>query len=396
MTSQQDAEPMTHNVRYPGADELMAEARRKTGLTDFGPETFKAGLEMLLGSLEREANLTQARADPLLATILQRLTNRLEIEAWLGAHPEIATAPIEGPVCITGLPRTGTTALANIMSLDDGFRSLRSWEQAKPCPPPVLGEDMNDPRRLAAVARNEWLAREHPEMMAMHLFDADATDEDVEILGLEFTAQQLALPIFSYHAWWRELDMRPTFAYHRRVMQLLQSQRPPNLWLFKAPAHNFHLDAMNAAYPQARFVITHRDPAKAVPSAISFISSLIPPGSGLPAQMERFGQLHAEHLRIGVERAMAARDRIGDHRFLDVHHRDFVRDPFGVLGRVYDFLGLEFRPQVREKMERWHAANRSGAHGAHRYTPEQFGLSAAQLHSDYDAYIRRFDVQLES
>jgi len=240
------------------------------------------------------------------------------------------------------------------------------------------------------------LARERPEFMAMHLFDADATDEDVEILGLEFHAQQLALPIFDYHAWWRDEDLRPAFAYHRRVMQLLASQRPPNRWLFKAPAHNFHLDAVASAYPDARFIITHRDPGKAVPSAVSFISQLVPRGSGLPAKMEDFGRLHAEHLRIGVERSMVARARIGEHRFYDVQHPDFVSDPFGTLEGIYAFLGLELRPAVRAKMERWYAANRSGAHGSHRYTAEEFGLTASQLRSDFGPYIRQFGVAVDS
>lgn len=388
-------EAVQRGGQYPSVETLMAEAAGRAGLTNFGPDSFKEGLGIFLGAVEREANLGEAAASQLLSMVQRRLVNRLEIEEWIRTHPEISALPVDSPLSITGLPRTGTTALANILSLDNEFRSLRGWEQTKCCPPPIAGEDQNDPRRLAAIEQHERMSREHPEMMAMHLFDPDTTEEDVEVLGLEFKAQQLSLPIFSYHAWWRDADLRPTFAYHRRVMQLLQSQRPPNRWLFKAPAHNFHLDALVSAYPDARFIMTHRDPAKAVPSAISFISAVSPPGSGTHGNMEKFGQLHAEHLRIGVERAVAARARIGEHRFFDVHHGDFVRDPFGTLDRIYGLLGRPLRPHIREKMMQWHAANRSGAHGSHHYTAEQFGLTAAQLRSDYDFYIRRFDVQLE-
>jgi hypothetical protein len=378
-------------AHYPSPDELIAKARAQTGLSDFGPGQFREGLEIFLSCVARETDLDEARAAQTVSLVLRRLVNRLEIEDWLRKHPEITSLPIEGPLSIAGLPRTGTTALANILSYDDSFRPLRSWEQSKPIPPPVAGQDEADPRRLAAVQNIERIAREAPEQMAMHLFDADATEEDHGVVGLEFKAQSLVLPIVSYHAWWRTADSRPTFAYHRRVAQLLQSQRGPNRWLFKAPSHNFHFDGIVSAYPDARFIVTHRDPAKCVPSAISLIAAVSPQG---PHGWEKLGPKYCEHYRIGAERALAARAKVGEHRFFDLYHHEFVSDPFGTLQRIYDFLGYELRPSARERMERWHSANRSGAHGAHRYTAEQFGLSEAQMRSDFGFYIKHFDIPL--
>jgi hypothetical protein len=104
----------------------------------------------------------------------------------------------------------------------------------------------------------------------------------------------------------------------------------------------------------------------------------------------------SEHLRVGVERAIAARSRLGEDRFLDVHHRDLIADPMATVRAVYEFLGFELRPPVEQRLRDWQEANRSGAHGTHRYTAEQFGLSTAQLRSDYDFYVRHFDVALEA
>jgi hypothetical protein len=230
----------------------------------------------------------------------------------------------------------------------------------------------------------------------MHLFDPDTTEEDVELLATDFHAQQLGTPTFGYHRWWRECDMRPTFRFHRRVLQLLQSKRPPNLWLLKAPSHNFHLDAIAETYPDVKFVITHRDPGKAVPSAISLIAALMPPGSLNERQLAEFGRHNAEHLRVGAQRAMAARDQIGEDHFFDVHHHDFVDDPFGTLERIYGFLGLKLTQPVRQKMETWHATNRSGSHGQHSYTAEQFGLTEEGIRQDFAAYIDRFGVRIAS
>ncbi len=377
--------------RYPSRDVLMAEAMEATGLDDFGPGDFRDGLDVLLESLERDGALSPASDAGVIGDLRRRLVNRLEVEAWYREHPEIAQLPLRGPVDINGLPRTGTTALANMMSLDPQFRSLRQWEQSQPIPPPTTDGEAVDPRRLQLIEENE---RVSPELKAMHLYDADATTEDTEVLGMAFHGQQYTLPVYGYHAWWRAADPGSAYAYHRRVVQLLQSRRPPDRWLFKAPHHNFHLEAIVAAYPDARFVMTHRDPARSVPSWASIVSTIFPPAQG-ERDLHQLGREVSEHLRVGVENAIAARARIGEARFLDVHHRELIADPLGELRRIYGFLDLELQPSVEQAIGEWQQRNRSGAHGTHTYTAEQFGLSTAQLRSDYDFYIRRFGVALE-
>jgi hypothetical protein len=377
--------------RYPSGEVLMAEAMQATGLSDFGPGDFQEGLDGLLESLARDADLSPTTDPAVIGDFRRRLVNRLDVEAWYRDHPEVEELPVRGPVDINGLPRTGTTALANMLSLDPQFRSLRQWEQSQPCPPPTSDGEATDPRRLQLVAENEQVS---PELKAMHLYDADATTEDTELLGMAFHGQQYTLPVYGYHAWWRDADMTPTYDYHRRVVKLLESRRPPDLWLFKAPHHNFHLEAIVSAYPGARFVMTHRDPARSVPSWASIVSTIFPSPQG-ERDLHRIGREVSEHLRVGVERAIAARARLGEARFLDVHHRELIADPMGTVRKVYEFLGLELRPQVEQALLDWQQANRSGAHGAHHYTAEQFGLSTAQLHSDYDFYLRHFGIAVE-
>jgi hypothetical protein len=377
---------------FPTTEELMAEASEQAGLCDFGPPTFRIGLERLLESLEQDARLTDAGRAAVMPILLRRLVNRLQIEAWFRAHPAAGSAEIEGPISITGLPRTGTTALANMMSLDTQFRGLRGWEQAQPCPPPEPETETQDPRRLAEIEQTEGLLRERPEQMTMHLYDVDATAEDTEVLGLEFAAQQMTLPIHGYHAWWREADMRSTFAYHRRVALLLQSSRPPNRWLYKAPHHKFHLEALVDAYPDARFVFTHRDPAKLVPSYISLVTSHYPPGTLDRHDIREIAERLHEHLLAGMHRAMRARARLGEERFFDIQQQEIDSDPLGSLSRIYEFLGVELRSEVRSAIVRWGEVNRAGAYGRHRYTAEQYGLSADRIRSEYDFYIRHFDV----
>jgi hypothetical protein len=376
---------------YPSAAQLLSEAQDAAGSSDFGPGDFRVGLEVLLDSLERDGDLAPSAAERVTGDLRRRLTNRLEVEAWYEGHPHIDALPVLGPIDINGLPRTGTTALANMLSLDPQFRCLRGWEQAQPCPPPVAGQEAEDPRRARSEQENAQLP---PEMKAMHLYDVDATMEDTELLGMAFHGQQMTVPVYGYHAWWRTADAVPAYEYHRRVVKLLQSERGPNLWLFKAPHHNFHLEAIAHAYPDVKFVMTHRDPVKSVPSWASIVSTILPPADG-ERDLHRLGREVSNHLRVGVEQAIDARSRLGEERFLDVHHRDLIADPMRELRRIYEFIGCELTPAVEQALLAWQAENRSGAHGTHRYTPEQFGLRAEQLRSDYDFYVKHFDIALE-
>jgi Sulfotransferase family len=382
-------------IDYPSLDELMNRAAEQTGLHDFGSSSFRVGFERFIASLRDDANLTTDGAAVVVETITRRLRNRLQVEAWHHANPSAATAAIDGPVCVNGLPRTGTTALGNMLSLDPQFRCLRGWEQRQPCPPPTLASEQNDPRRVEAIRSSNDLVTQRPEQMAMHLWDTDATTEDTDVLGIDGRPQSAPTPVYGYHEWWRTADMRATYAYHRRVATLLQSSRPPNRWLFKSPHMSFHLEDFVDAYPDARFVMTHRDPAKAVPSWVSFVTSLMPPGTLETLDTQRFGQHLAAHLAVGAERCIAARAALGEHRFLDVHHLELVADPMGQVERIYEWLGYPFTAATRAAIVNWSAANRSGAHGAHRYTPEQFGLTSAGLRNQFDSYTTRFGVTLE-
>ncbi len=381
----------------PDVEDVVDQACETAGLDDFGAGDFREGLGRLLQAFDREIALSPPARDFYLGIVQRRLVNRLQIQEWYRTHPEIDAVHVGPPVSITGLPRTGTTALANMMSRDSAFRLLRLWEQDQPVPPPILEEEYRDPRYVAALAEQARREAEDPDAMALHIWDPDATDEDVELLGLSFRAQQFVLPIHDYHQWWRDGDMHDAYAYQRRAIMLLQSQRPPDRWLFKAPAHSYHLEAFFAAYPDAKVVVTHRDPARVVPSTLSFVSSLAPPD--LVVDPHEFGRRRAEHLRVGVEQMMEARTRIsartGEDRFLDVLHRDFVADPFGTLDRVYEFIGREPSAASRDAMAAWYASHRTGAHGEHRYTAEQYGLTAAGLRADFAAYIERYEVPLE-
>jgi hypothetical protein len=377
--------------RYPSADQLLQEAAAEAQRSDFGPGDFREGLAVLLDSLEHDGDLDPATDAAVVGDLRRRLVNRLEVEGWYAQHPESDDVVVRGPVDINGLPRTGTTALADMLSLDPQFRCLTGWEQNRPVPPPVAGEETDDPRRKEFVRVQEGRSAQQK---TMHIVEIDATMEDTEILGMAFHGQQMTLPVPGYRAWWRGADLTETYQYHRRVVKLLGSRKPPDLWLFKAPHHKFHLEALAHAYPDIRFVMTHRDPAKVVPSYTSLVSTIFPPAAG-QRDLYALGAEVSVHLREGMARAIEERARVGEHRFLDVQHRDLVTDPQGTVRLVYEWLGLALSDDMAKTIFDWQDTHAVGAGGSHRYTAEQFGLSADRIRSDYDFYIRHFDVPLE-
>lgn len=386
--------PVHHAVlspdQWPSAQALMDAARELSGLDDFGDMSFVEGLEQLLASLRAQSAIEGTPRTNVLALLLRRLENRLAVEQWHATHPDAADAEIRGPLAITGLPRTGTTALGNLLSLDPQFRPLRSWEQSSPVPPPVLEGEADDPRRAAMVTRIAAMLEADPAQMAMHLYDTDATEEDHDVLGMAFAAQHNTLPVPGYRDWWRGADLTYAYAYHRRVLQMLQSSRPPNFWMLKAPHYKFHMDMIAAVYPDVRFVFTHRDPVRAMSSYFSFFMNYLPAGSVERLGKERLARDMYLHLLEGMRTAVASRDRLGEDRFVDLSQRQLNTDTIGTLERLYAALDLPFTSSYADAVRRWNEANHAGAHGSHDYTAQAFGFSEDEIRSDFAFYTERF------
>ena len=246
---------------------------------------------------------------------------------------------------IVGLPRTATTALHYLLALDPQFRYPRVWEMVAPVPPPDPASAGDDPRRVAAASRGNDVR---------HISSVDGPTEDVFIHALDFGNQEMALPVPTYRTWWRSADLTTTFAYQERVLRLLHSQWPPHRWVLKAPAYLFHLPELSRHYPDARFVMTHRDPTVALPSTCSVVldarRNVLP---DVAQDQAALGSEMVEHFAVGVERAMDDRAVVGEDRFLDVGQADMERDPIGTAERIYGFVGLELTDDVRVTMGTW-------------------------------------------
>lgn len=378
-------------VNSPGqvitADHAIARAIEIAGVDDFGAEGWREGLERSLGALVRmplQSEVRRASVNRLVAD----LATRLRIEQWYKHHPEVNAQVVEGPVFVFGLPRTGTTATVGMLAADSRFRFLRSWEGACPLPPPVAGEEDADPRVIAA--RQTAYTDLH-----IHIHDPDGPEEDpVMLAGLAMLNYYGTLPVpDDYTAWWLNADFGAYYAYQERVLKMLQSRRPPYLWLLKSPLHLFQLREITRRYPAAKFIMTHRDPAKVIASVASLHTTLhedrCPPGSIDPSAA---GPRYLAFWVEGMRRGLAARAEIGEHRFIDVSNADVVKRPAETFERIYNHLGMPLTPGLLRKLEDYNTRNAPGAFGAHSYTAEQYGISDQWIRTAFSDYIERFGL----
>lgn len=377
------------------ADALLDAARTATGCDDFGDPTFRVGLDVLLQALADEANLNAIGAMAHEAVITGYLAERLRIEDWYRRHPEIDDQRIGGPIFVTGLPRTGTTALSHLLAADPDTRALLMWESNMPTPPPERATYLTDPRIAESDARNAFF-RNDPDFLRMYDGTAVSPTENIDLLGQHFAAQHFEgmAHVPSYIRWWLGCDMVPAYRHHERVLKLLQWRCPPTRWFVKSPPELAQLDAFVTVYPDARIVWTHRDPATVLASVCKLMWIV----RRMQTDDVDLHELGREQLALwseGVRRALAFRRRVGEARFADVFMRDLVADPIATVGALYDRIELPFTAAAERAMRAWAADHPQHKHGALPYTLEEFGLDADQVHDAFRDYTQHFGLRLE-
>lgn len=373
-------------------DRLVVEAVESAALDDFGPDSWREGYEVLVESLNAEARLTEMGEAILGARLGGYLVNRLRVIDCLAANPAIARTAIEGPLLVTGLPRTGTTALSNLLAADPATRALQVWESADPVPPPDDGTYLNDPRIATAAAGIEMLHQMVPEIRAMHDDTATSTAEALDLLGMTFATHHFngMAHIPTYDRWWLECDMTAAYDLHRRTLQLLGWHTTPQRWHLKNPPDVFCLDTVAATYPDTVFVWTHRDPAAVLPSVASLIATVRSMATD-DLEPATIGPELLDLWSIGIERAIDTRERLGDHRFIDVVAADLLTDPIATVERVYDQAGWTFTGAAADTVSSWAAANPAGRHGEHRPDPIEFGVDADIVRDRFATYLDQYE-----
>lgn len=373
---------------------LHAEASRATDLDGFGDSTYREALGVLLDSLGREADLSQSGAQLIRGQIRNTLVNRLRSQEQLRHTDEESLPEIERPIVITGLVRTGSTALHHLMGQDPNLQCLEYWLAAHPQPRPPRGSWESNPDFTASAAELSFLYEHAPGLMAVHEMRPDWPEECRHLLEQSFVDDrfEVAACVPSYAEWYHHTEHGHAYRLHRRLVRLIGSTDPDRRWLLKYPVHLRQLPALLAVYPDACIVQTHRDPVEVIASYTSFITrirALHENEVDTAALARELTESWADAAEAGLS---ARRDPEVDRRFLDVHFGDFVADPLGTVRRISQHFDHELSEDAESRFSAWHAEHPQGRHGRHRYDTSALGMPEAEIRYRFSTYLDHFGM----
>ena len=363
-------------------EDLEASATRLTGLDDFGDDDWREGMKTLLSAYGHEAALTPTGSKVSRALLRAALVSRLLSEAGWKQFPEHAEVPIARPVFVTGLPRTGTTALHRLLTADPAHQGLELWLTEAPQPRPPRASWESNPVYALLQAGYQQHHATNPEFMGVHYTAADQVEECWRLLrqSMMSVSFECLAHLPSYSRWLSERDWAGAYRRHRRNLQLIGRYDRDRRWVLKNPSHLFALDALLAAYPDAVVVQTHRAPRIAIASVCSLNAQACEGWSEL-FRGEVLGRAQLSLWSRGLRRFAAERDRHDPAHFIDVDYDDFVADPMRTVEAIYDRLGTPLTAGARAAMTSLQA---DGRRPAHRYDLADFGLTPADVDAAFE------------
>ena len=380
-----------------GADALIARARRRTGLVDFGDTPFEDSLRHFLGACREEGDLTLFGRLATRWDALRFLSNLLRLRSKETQAPELLDQQIERPIFIAGLPRSGTTFLHTLLAQDPANLVPRVWQLIYPYPLQESGPG-RDPRRWRVARQLRLFGVVAPEFRRMHPIDADSPQECSEITAHVFASLRFdtTYPIPSYRLWLDQTGHLEAYRFHKRFLQHLQHQSADvGQWVLKCPDHIFALAALRTVYPDAGIVFVHRDPLAVLASVARLTEVLRRPFTRHIDKLE-IGRQDSDRWLAATELMIAASD---DPTFappiLQIHHQHLVADPLGTVTALYGHFGRSLGSLAADRISRLVAAKPNGGYGAHRSRLEEYGLDPALERERYARYMRHFDIRPE-
>ena len=380
-------------------DALMEDAAAKTGRSDFGDDRFREPLDVLCTAFRTEAGLSGPGLVSNHALFVQLLSNRLLIQDLLRRHPEIHDVRIEAPIIVCGLPRTGTTHLHNLMAADPALRSLPYWESLEPVLPddqrPPPGEP--DPRLARTEVALDFINSAMPYFKRMHEMTVDHVHEEIQLLAIDFSTMlfETTAAMQSWRDYYLAHDQTPHYEYLRTVLKVLQWLRGGERWVLKSPQHIEQFPALRATFPDATFVVTHRDPVSvttSVATMITYTARL----SHERVDPHFIGGYWADRIVRMLRSCADERDMLPAHQSIDVHFDEFMADDVAMVERIYDLAGQPTTDDARAAMRAFMDDHPRGKFGGIVYDLADFGLDPSERRDALRFYTDRFDVTAEA
>lgn len=370
------------------SEALLATASERTGLGGWGDDSFRERLDVLTGSLCEETGLSDVGVAVVFEQLVGNLVNRLRFEALIAEHPEIEDVEIKRPIIICGLPRTGTTHLHNLIAADPNLRYLPYWESLEPFPAP--GED-DTARRERCSTGLDLVDASMPDFKRMHDMTVDHAHEEIQLLANDISGMLFEttyhIPTFAAH--YKSHDQGPSYAHLKRQLQAMQWLRGGTRWVLKSPQHLEQFPTLYATFPDATFIVTHRDPVEVTRSMLTMIvyASRMACAQPDPVKIARSWFDRADDLFSGC---LHGRDVLPADQSIDVRFTDFMADEQATLSSIYELADQPYGDDVRAAMADFIAAHPRGRYGEVIYDLADVGLDPAEVSERLGAYRDRF------
>lgn len=374
---------------------LLEEAQRRTGLTDFGDPPIEPALSVLTNSLDLQAGLHVLGRFLMRGHLLGILENRLRLAALWREQPYVLSVPVEKPVFITGMPRSGSTFLHELLSHDPENRSPRVWEVMFPVPAPEPDGEPGDWRVRHANFNLWWFRRFAPRADQVYPVRALTPHECPAIHSFTLMSEEFVTTcrVPAYETFLREKGLHAAYAWQKRFLQHLQSRSPLKRWVLKSPDHLYALDEIFTVFPDAMIIQTHRNPIDVLRSSLQLTEVV----QGLFARpnLEHLQEREAGILAETMERSIRFRDEHPElaGRFLDLNYSEIVSDPLATTQRIYHHLGSPLTQLAMNRM-RLFMATRSRYQLRRNPTLADLGLDVVAETRRFQNYCRRFGVSM--
>ena len=382
-----NSDPLLHR------DALLAAARARAGLSDFGDLWFIEPMDRYIAAANSEARLTLAGVAGQTEVMVKGLASRLRMVEDIKRYPEILDEQVEVAAILLGLPRTGSTIFHRLLASAPGMTAIRWYEAQNYAPFP--GEQRGEPaeRRAYAQAMIDGWLQLSPELASIHPLDPDAPDEEILILGQMFVSTMIEGMSFvpSFAAWLDGYDQSRGHEDLKTILKYLQWQAPERRgakWVLKSPSHLPYTEVAASAFPDALLVMTHRDPIEVVPSYVSMEAALYKLSATIPDV--EVGQFWFRRLVEWMRRFEAARTRIGEERFIDIGYQAVGRDAMGEAERVLSRIGIVRDAKLDAVLAEFLAGNRREQRPLHDYSLARFGLEEAEIAREFADYRARY------
>lgn len=374
------------------AAELLESALRGRQ-RDFADRAFVPALERLLDACNHEAGLSAFGAQALRVDLLRCLRNLLLFEEVEAGFPAVLSRPIQAPVFITGMPRSGTTFLHRLILQDPGMAAPRLFQLVYP---------YASHNGVGTALRKAWLSLQlslfrsvAPDLHALHPIAVDAPEECTDIIAQVFRSLRFdaMYRVPSYIAWLQDCGFLDAYRFHRRFLQHLDAQMPGRRWVLKSPDHVFALDDLKRVYPDARLVCIHRDPVRVLASVAKLTQTLRRP---FARDVDRFevGRDVLAYWLDGSERM--TRLASSGESVLHLQYRHIIAAPVEAARAVYRHCGLELTAASEARMRAWLATRQNALWRPSRnYSLAEFGLEACSLRELFAPYISTFGIDTQ-